>query len=183
MIEITRILCPVDFSECSRRALQYAAATARWYGSRLTVLHVLRYLPPVDIIPLPAFESARRTWFEDADRTELTEAAQRFVQDAVGRSLQVDLVIEDAPQVHREIVDRASVLKADLVVMGSHGRSGFERLLLGSIAEKVLRTARPPVMVVPPHVDAAVPAGDVRFDNTHHVVRAACCPILTVPRR
>jgi nucleotide-binding universal stress UspA family protein len=165
MIEITRVLCPVDFSEGSRRALRYAAATARWYGAQLTVLHVIPFGPPVDIIPVLALESSQRIWLPDEDRRQLTEGADRFVRDAVGAGLHFDLAVHDAAQVHHEIAAQAEALHADLLVLGSHGRSGAERLFLGSVTEKVLRTVRAPVMIVPAHADAAVPPGDVGFDS------------------
>jgi nucleotide-binding universal stress UspA family protein len=165
MLEIHRILCPIDFSEHSRRSLQYAAATARWYGARLTVLHVLRYMPSFDLVPLLASDTTERIWLDDLQRQQLAEAADRFVKDVVGHGAEVDLEVRDAAQVHREIVARAEAIHADLVIMGTHGRSGYERLLLGSITEKVLRSAAAPVMVVPRQAGTAVPAGDVTFDR------------------
>ena len=66
--------------------------------------------------------------------------------------------VRDAPNVHHEILKRAEELPADLIVMGTHGRSGFQRLLLGSVTEKVLRTARQPVLTVGEASDV-VPAG------------------------
>jgi nucleotide-binding universal stress UspA family protein len=165
MLEINRILCPVDLSEHSRRALQYATATARWYGSQLTVLYVMRYMPAIDLVPLFAADTTERVWVDDLERQQLTEAAQRFVADTTAGRVQAELVVKDAAQVHREIVARASALQADLVIMGAHGRSGYERLLLGSTTEKVLRSSPVPVMIVPSRADAAVPAGDVGFDS------------------
>ena len=176
MIEIPRILCPVDFSECSRRALQYAAATARWYESRLTVLHVVRSVPPVDMIPPLSVDSTQRLALSDV-QPELTAVAKRFADDAVGRGLQVDLVVEEASDVHYEIVDRAATLHADLVVMGTHGRSGFARFMLGSVTEKVLRASHAPVMVVPPHAETTVPAGDARFDSVLCAVDFSDCSV------
>jgi nucleotide-binding universal stress UspA family protein len=82
--------------------------------------------------------------------------------------VQIGLVLQEAPDVHREILAQADALKADLIVVGSHGRSGFERLLLGSITEKVLRKATCPVMVVPPRVDEAA------LSRAVHVSRMLC---------
>jgi nucleotide-binding universal stress UspA family protein len=164
MIEIARILCPVDFSETSRRALRYAAATARWYGSSLTVLHVVPYVIPVDALPVLAPLPAARLEMHDEQRAAMKEQAWKFIDDAVGQGVTTELEIVDSPQVYREITDQAVGRSADLIVLGTHGRSGYERLLLGSTAEKVLRTATVPVMVVPP-AGEAVPAGDVRFHS------------------
>lgn len=77
--------------------------------------------------------------------------------------VQVNVLVEEAPNVHDEILVQANLLHADLVVMGTHGRSGFERLFLGSTAEKVLRKARCPVMTVPPGAPDAMPRGPAPF--------------------
>jgi nucleotide-binding universal stress UspA family protein len=82
--------------------------------------------------------------------------------------VQIGVVLQEAPDVHREILAQADALKADLIVVGSHGRSGFERLLLGSITEKVLRKATCPVMVVPRRVDEAA------LSRAVHVSRIFC---------
>ena len=70
MIEIRRILCPVDFSECSRHAIQHALALARWYGSSLTVLHVVASLPTMDLPGVP---------LTDVQRDRLVEEMRYFV--------------------------------------------------------------------------------------------------------
>jgi nucleotide-binding universal stress UspA family protein len=139
MNEIKRILCPIDFSEFSQHALHQAVAVAGWYESELTVLHVFANLPSLDLPPLT---------LEDAERDRLMTDMQRFVGQTPPE-LSVKLVVREASDVRTEILAQADVLKADLLVIGSHGRSGFERLLLGSVTEKVIRKAPCPVMVVP----------------------------------
>lgn len=139
MIEIRHILCPIDFSEFSRHALHQAVAVAGWYESELTVLYVFATLPSIDLPPVT---------LEDAERDRLLAEMQRFV-GRMPPELSVKLVVREASDVRTEILAQAEVLNADLVVIGSHGRSGFERLLLGSVTEKVMRKAPCPVMVVP----------------------------------
>lgn len=163
MINIARILCPIDFSESSSLALRHAIATAKWYGSRVTVLHVVSYAPAVDVMPLLEIEGRR--WFNEEDRERIAAAARRLAHEAVGGAVDADVVVVDSTTVDREILNQAAALKSDLIVMGTHGRSGFDRLLLGSVAEKVLRTATCPVMIVPPHTEHPVAAGDVDFDR------------------
>jgi nucleotide-binding universal stress UspA family protein len=68
----------------------------------------------------------------------------------------------EAPAVHKEILGEAERVGADLIVLGTHGRSGFDRLIFGSVAEKVLRTSSLPVLTVPPHVPDAPPVGEFR---------------------
>ena len=75
----------------------------------------------------------------------------------------IEYHVREAPSVHKEIVLQAERLAADLVIIGTHGRSGFDRFLLGSVAEKVLRTSQVPVMTVPPHVPDAIPLGGHPF--------------------
>ena len=163
MINIARILCPIDFSESSNLALRHAIATAKWYGSRVTVLHVVSYIPAVDVMPLLEIEGRR--WFNEEDRERITAAARRLAHEAVGGAVDADVMVVDSATIDREILGQAAALKSDLIVMGTHGRSGFDRLLLGSVAEKVLRKATCPVMIVPPHTDDPVTAGDVDFDR------------------
>lgn len=139
MLQIARILCPVDFSEFARRALHHAAAVAAWYGSRLDVLHVVPNRPAMDVPP---------DTLADADRERILTELRRFAAD-VPAEVAVELSVTEAPDVHVEILAQAAARHADLLVLGSHGRSGFERLVLGSVTERVMRKAHCPTMVVP----------------------------------
>lgn len=160
MIEMQRILCPIDFSDFSRRALDHAVAIAKWYESTLTLLHVPA-LVPVAVYPAGsgALPMAVLTL---ENRDTLRAAVQRFAEEEVGTGIPIDVdIAEGSPAL--EILNKAETLAADLVVMGTHGRSGFDRLLLGSITEKVLRKARCPVLTVPRRVPDAVPTQPVLF--------------------
>ena len=147
MVTIRRILCPSDFSEFSRHALLRAVAIAKEHQAAITVLHVVPLETVFAPMPLemggPAPMRMTAKELEDA-RRQL--AAFAHVEPATG--IPVDYDVVEAPTVHDEIVAQAAHLQADLVVMGTHGRSGFQRLFLGSVAEKVLRKAQPPVMTV-----------------------------------
>jgi nucleotide-binding universal stress UspA family protein len=160
MIDITRILCPVDFSESSHRALDLAAAVAGWYGAGVTVLHVFPVMPVMDVPPLV---------LEERDRNKLTADLLRFTAH-VPSAIPLDHVVGDATCVHEEILRRAREIPADLIVLGSHGRSGLNRLLLGSVTERVMRKAPCPTLVVPPAVPDRSPAAPVQF-------RRILCPI------
>jgi nucleotide-binding universal stress UspA family protein len=102
------------------------------------------------------------------------------VHDAQPGAVPIDVRVTECGNVHREILDQADALEADLLVMGSHGRSGFDRLLLGSITEKVMRKADCPVMVVPPHADHPVAAGDVGFDRILCAVDFSDCSLVAL---
>ena len=160
MIQISRILCPVDFSEFSKRALDHAVAMAKWYDSRLVVLHVFANLAATDLPPIEL----------TAEERERLTADMRALLDKRPSDLPTEFVIREASDVRCEILDQIDALKADVLVIGSHGRSGFERLLLGSVTEKVLRKAACPVMVVPRHASDADPDVPVHF-------RRILCPV------
>jgi nucleotide-binding universal stress UspA family protein len=150
---LQRILCPVDFSEQSRRALDHAAAIARAWGSSLAVLHVYQAPSPFDVVPGEG----------DAAENEREAAALRalrtFVSPVAGH-VSVTCHAVHGTNARRPIVRETEALDADLVVIGSHGRSGLDRFLLGSTCDAVVRAAPCPVLVVPP---GAGPPRDGRF--------------------
>jgi nucleotide-binding universal stress UspA family protein len=160
MISITHILCPVDFSDISQHALDHAAAVARWYEARLTMLYVFANFPVMDVPPLV---------LEEPDRTRLM-AAMRGMAAAVPREVPVDFRIHQAPYVHDEILAQLDAIHADLLVLGTHGRSGFQRLFLGSVTEKVIRKATCPTLVVPPRAPHLAAGAPVQF-------RRILCPV------
>lgn len=160
MTEIRTILCPVDFSEFSRHALDHASAIAHWYGARLVVLHVVSNTP---LMGLPALE------FDDSTRAAVTDELTRFTQ-GLARDVAVDVRAQDAPDIHEAILAQAASIGVDLLVLGSHGRSGFKRWLLGSVTEKLIRRAACAVMIVPPRAPDVAPDSPVRFG---HIV----CPV------
>jgi nucleotide-binding universal stress UspA family protein len=155
MIQIANVLCPVDFSEFSRHALDHAAAIAGWYEARLTILHVFQNRPAMDLPPMI---------LEDRERECLVGRLHELVAP-LPRNLPLELSVREASDIHREILAQAESVRADLLVIGSHGRSGVDRLLLGSVAEKVIRRTRRPVMVVPARAPDVPPDAPVHFER------------------
>ena len=147
MIEIRRILWPMDFSEHSRHALQHAVAVARWYDSTITALHVHSGYRVVENVP--EFAMVDYDVLTPAEEQRLSSEVERFVEKDGAIDVPLTIVVATG-NTTREILKQAAGMPADLVVMGTHGRSGFERLVLGSVTEKVLRKAPCPVMSVPP---------------------------------
>ncbi len=149
MREINRILCPVDLSDVSRHAIEHAAVLARWYQARITALHVRN---PV-VIPSADFTAVGPVRFPLTE-DEIEEARAQVVACLEpARGLDTDVIVEHGQPVDR-ILERATALPADLIVIGTHGAGGFQHLVLGSITEKVLRKATCPVLTVPPHARA-----------------------------
>jgi nucleotide-binding universal stress UspA family protein len=145
---IRRILCPIDFSETSRHAVEQAAAIAGWYRAKLNVLHA--YSPifmPVPGLPEPADR------VPESERQRVHHEAAAFLQSTGAANADADVVV-DVGRPAAVILERAAALAADLVVIGTHGASGFEHLMLGSVTEKVLRKAPCPVLTVPPRPHA-----------------------------
>lgn len=144
MIEINRILCPIDFSAYSERALSYAMKMAAWYGATLQVLHVM---PP--LAPSTTSELAETT--RNLTGRHLANVIERH---RLPGAEVVTALIESAEPAAR-ILEYADAFDADLIVTGSHGRSGMQRALLGSVVEPLLHRAGCPVLAVPSHVDSS----------------------------
>jgi nucleotide-binding universal stress UspA family protein len=142
------ILVPIDGSETSARALDAALQIAREQGAELRPLYV------VDVPPLmyagPAFDpSIVRDAFAQEGSRVIADATDKMTREGVKGSpivLEVDPVGDDIPN---QIMRAAKEFDADLVVMGTHGRRGWRRLVLGSVAERFLRISTRPVLLVP----------------------------------
>lgn len=146
MLEIRRILCPVDFSEPSQHALDHAVMIAGWYRSRITLLHVrqpaLFSEPPILFTDMDVGSAAS---FEDVE-----PRLHHWLAPVRASGILCDVMAVDGNSPAAHIVEVSGRIEADLVVLGTHGRSGFERLLLGSVTEKVVRMSKVPVVTVPP---------------------------------
>ncbi len=140
-----KILCPVDFDQYSAEALKEAAALALSSAGTVHILHVVRINPLFDQGAAEGFTAG-----------EMYEAQIEFARKKVEQMLTAM-----PPEVKREIVieigepgdsiiDTQVKLGADLVVMATHGRKGFKHLVLGSVAERVVRESRVPVLMVRP---------------------------------
>ena len=140
-----RILIPVDGSPTSDRALGEALALARQQNVQLLLLHVIEEIHFVDIESsinyAELLESMRNSG------TKILTQAQTVVQQA-GMTAEVKLLEASGKRVASVIVTEAGRWPADLIVIGTHGRSGFSRLLFGSVAEGVVRTAQVPVLLI-----------------------------------
>jgi nucleotide-binding universal stress UspA family protein len=143
---ITRILVPVDFSDPSLEALDYAIEFGRPFKPEFVVLHVLEpiYYPgPGDMYGAGYDMGSVYRELERAAREQLSRLASTLQK----KRLTVRTLLRVGTAYHA-IVATAKRLKADLIIMSTHGRTGFSHALMGSVAEKVVRSAACPVLTV-----------------------------------
>jgi nucleotide-binding universal stress UspA family protein len=161
MTTFKRILCPVDFSKFSRHALDEAIAIAHLYDGCVTALHVFPIAIPADPFGgLPDFQPFTLT---DQHRAHILRQLSAFATTEGAEPRRITVALREGTDIHAEILEAADQMKPDLIVMGTHGRSGVQHLMLGSVAEKVLHKARYPVLTVPHTAPDAVPRGPVPF--------------------
>ncbi len=148
MPQIKSILCPVDFSEFSIYAYEYAQSIAWHYKATLLLQYVLHALKP------PEFWSAYPDSYEESLRKEranterqLQEFANRHTRTTIRQQCYVQEAAHES-SVTDSILSLAEAQTVNLIVMGTHGLRGFDRLVLGSVAQKVLRRAGCPVLTV-----------------------------------
>ena len=148
MTEIHRILCPTDLSEIAPRAFEHALALARAHEAEIELAHVNEPL-----LPGPTVPASYPAWavLDPEVRGRLQSALEALAAPAASVGVPVRFGVYEGSVV-AEILERARSWPADLVVMGTHGRGGFERWMLGSVTEKVLRKAPCPVLTVRPHI-------------------------------
>jgi len=147
VLTLRRILCPTDFSESSRLALTYARALSSWYEAPLTALHVCADLPVFEMASPFGHSASSAVVLEDAQLAERRAAVRAFVWSTIGAE-GVDIIVREATDAKTEIVNEAGTDGASLIVMGTHGRTGLTRLLMGSVAESVVRRAKCPVLTI-----------------------------------
>lgn len=140
------ILVPTDFGTSSDHAIAYATDLAKALGAELVIMHAWEI--PILGFPDGAFIASAEL------ATRVLEAAQQGLNDAMklveGKGVSSRGLLKQGPT-WQMIIDTSKEVKAGMIVMGTHGRHGLPRALLGSVAEKVVRTAHTPVLTV--HVD------------------------------
>lgn len=143
MASLTRILVATDFTETSSRAIDWAIELASRLGSTVTILHT--YAIPVIAFPEGGLVATADVAARLADTAN--EALEKLVEHYRGRGVPIDGMLREGDPAG-EILAGADQLDADIIVIGTHGRKGLARALLGSVAESVIRTAHRPVMSV-----------------------------------
>ncbi len=147
MPAISRVLVPIDFSPSSRAALDYATFMAGKLGASMEVLHVSGppgYVGPDTLALLPV-AAGSPSW--EQMRTEVSREVNQFLAKAGVKPKQVGVRVE-VGEPSDTILNVAREAEVDLIVMGTHGRTGLSRLLIGSVAEAVLRRSTCPVLTI-----------------------------------
>ncbi len=143
---IRRVLVPIDFSEHSKNALQYAVSFARQFSSELVLVYVVEpAIYPADF----SFGQVALPNIENELRERGKEELEQLVKAHIGTSLPARTMIRTGKP-YLEIVTAAAEENADLIIIATHGHSGMEHLLFGGTAERVVRKAPCPVLMVRP---------------------------------
>jgi nucleotide-binding universal stress UspA family protein len=142
MVQIQRILCPIDFYPASERAADYAVALAKNYQARLTFLHVV-----APILPKAYGVRMDLTNLVEALKEESTRRLQQLSKKAQSAKVPVECIVRTGG-IQEEIRSIVNSSKIDFVIMGTHGRRGVERWVLGSVAEQLLRSIKTPLLTI-----------------------------------
>lgn len=142
-MKIQKILVPVDFSDYSKKALGYAVDFAKTFNAKLYLIFVLEpQIYPADFTMGQVIPTIS-TDFSDASKKELL----RFADEVIGNKIPYE-TISKMGQPFYEIIETASEINSDLIIIATHGHTGVEHLLFGSTAEKVVRKAPCPVLTL-----------------------------------
>ena len=141
-LKLKRILVPIDFSDCSKKALQYALPLAKEHDAALTLLFVV---PPA--YGTAEYGGIDYAQLEASMKKGGAKALARLAREEVPEEVKVQTVVRVGSPT-REIVEAARNLPADLIVLSTHGHTGLKHVFLGSVAEHVVQRAPCPVFVV-----------------------------------
>ena len=147
MFQIKNILLPTDFSKLSLTAGSYAVEIALQYGAVIHLLHILEKTPP--ILAIRSLDLS-----EDKIKKSIDDYAQKSIEESVvkirsGKDVEIKPVIRKGID-YEEIINYSKENNIDLIVIATHGRTGVLHTLLGSVAEKVIRYSKKPVLVTTP---------------------------------
>ena len=142
MVTLKKILCPVDHSECSYLALKYAISLALKDEAKLYLMHVIdSRLYDTEMYKLSPYK------LNEIDESKIRTDLMKSLPEGTTDVLEVEtIVVKGVP--FNEIINAATEISVDLIVIGTHGRTGISHVMLGSVAEKVVRKAPCPVLTV-----------------------------------
>ena len=142
-MQLNKILCAVDLTEHSKQVAEIAAMLAKSTGSRLIIIYVVPSLNHISLV-----SQATADKFVDEVMSGAEKAIETFVaENFAGLQVTAKVIVGYAAE---EIIAHADQERVDMIVMGTHGRKGLDRILFGSVAEKVVRNAQQPVLTIRP---------------------------------
>jgi nucleotide-binding universal stress UspA family protein len=139
MFPLKKIVCPTDFSEGSFRALAEASELALQFGAEIYLVHIIELLPPTTDPGLPSLQQELHE--------ESEETLRKIAEPLTAKGVRTQTAIADGDAA-TEIVHMAQELAADLIVIATHGNTGWRHLAFGSVTEKVVRLATCPVLTI-----------------------------------
>ena len=139
------ILVPVDGSETSHAAVEKAVEFAKAFGSKITVVQALVLDP---YIAAEYISASQTNDLIERARTSIEESLDAAKAKFNEQGIEVETKLLEGQVIHREIIRAAEELHADLIIIGSHGRTGFKKLFLGSVAQSLLGETHVPVLIV-----------------------------------
>lgn len=149
MLPIAKIVCPTDFSDPSYKALKAADELALHFSGELLVIHVVNPVPvyPTPVVPEAASSAGFVASYQQEMQVSAKKSLDHIVQERVSEGIKsgTRVYIGDAAN---EIVESATNEHADLIVIATHGLTGWRRFMFGSVAEKVVRLAQCPVLII-----------------------------------
>jgi len=155
MLPITKILCPTDFSEPSYKALEAANEMAKHFNAEIILIHILS---PVLVYPSASLTPGmtRMPDISDVERDDMAyKSLSMTLEEKVSEGIKARSIMAKGNPAE-EIVRSAKDEKIDLIIIGTHGFTGWRHMLLGSVAEKVVRLAHCPVLTIPAHKNPTV---------------------------
>lgn len=144
--KIARVLVPIDFSDCSKKALKYAVPFARQFGATIQLIHVV----PMNYFVGSEFGAIDFPLMEADLKKSAQKQLDAFVAEEIGSDATAEAAVRAGQPVH-EIVAAARQGEADLIILSTHGRTGLRHVFMGSVAENVVRYAPCPVLIVREH--------------------------------
>jgi len=142
LLNLKRILVPTDFSEASNAAYRYALRFAQQFRAELHILHVLEPACPPDLAGFPGMPA-----FSDVERGPTEKKLRAWTHSVAAMGVSAKMAVRNGLPSH-EIVEAAKDLDIDLIIIATHGYTGWKHFCIGSTAERVVRAAPCPVLVV-----------------------------------
>lgn len=149
MIQISKILIPVDFSENSQKAVNYGLSIARTYGAKVYMMHVIsqRIVDAIHELSIKGYKGDFVEIMKDV-RQDREKEMRTLVASSSGEGIEVEFILKEGKP-GSEIVEVSKELKVDLIVIGHQGRTALGSLLLGSVAQYVVNHTPCPILVIP----------------------------------